>query len=105
MENIETNLNQIEEEILEQNENPETPTESDTSEAEIPPEPDNAERLAEMLLEAERRGYLKAMNERAEKLFNAPVAGERAEQPKSPQVGKPVPGFAFLNNPRKSVWE
>lgn len=57
------------------------------------------------LREAENRGYLKGLNEAAEKKLNAPALYEQLPPRQQPAPEEPDPNRDFFPETRKSVWD
>lgn len=55
------------------------------------------------IAEAEHRGYLRGLNEQAERLLKRPAVGETCSENKA--VYSPEEEVMILNNIRKSIWD
>ena len=55
------------------------------------------------IAEAEHRGYLRGLNEQAERLLKRPAVGETCSENKA--VYPPEEEVMILNNIRKSIWD
>lgn len=55
------------------------------------------------IAEAEQRGYLRGLNERAEALMRRPSTGQSAKE--RPQQEVPADEVLILNTTRRSIWD
>lgn len=73
-----------------------------STEPEAQPTPD----ISRMLEEAEQRGYLRGLNEQAERAMATPVLWENPRRTEQEQtLDEPDPDFGFLTHLRPGVWD
>lgn len=78
------------------------PTEEGAAEA---AEDDGAQRVDDPIAEAERRGYLRGLNERASRLMEMPSQGERCRGTGECAAAEPESEIMILDRRHVSVWE
>lgn len=67
---------------------------------------DAAADIGRLLEEAERRGYLRGLNEQAERAMNTPALWENPRRTEQQQPhAEPDPDFGFLTHLRPGVWD